>query len=332
MVLKRSLFCLTFFILLLTFIAGCSGGSSGGDTPTPSSVSYKGLWAPAIMVSGVQSMDDTTTLSTDGFNIVCIGAIITVDDDSNLAVLTSTTDVGSKIDEYQAAGFSINLALLLAYSSDGTIENLEPAVDLSTTSVDIDTMLTSFQSVVSDFAALAEAQGVEIFTPYNEPDLALGASTASTWGQSILPVIASGGYTGNIMYKTGLDYGETAMALDLTGYDIVGISLSPTDAEREALDTEYAERVENAIVNLKAAASTYDIEKAVISEFGVWGVTVADWNATEIAQAYEIVFVKGSASSLDGYFAFDGPSITSDPSLKDTAAEAVVAEYFNDLL
>lgn len=335
---------LVFFCTLFLIQCGSSSTTTDEVSTTTSNaqansnISYRGLWAPSITVENSHDTDDPTYLSNNGFNLVSVIANVVVDANGDITTYTDEFELDAVIQRYQAQNFQILLSVALVYSEDGTMDNMSGATTFqSTTSVDIESVLDAYEPYVSQFAAYAEENNIEIFVPMNEADLTLGTPTdeefvfdytlASNWGQEILETIETAGFTGKVLWKSGMDYSNIDWDLDLTGYDMVGVSISPSEVHRSDLTGLFAEDVERIITKMNTAASEDGVPETLVSEFGAWGLSEA-WEDSEYAQIYETVF-STALNSVDGFIAFDNLAERNDGSLiYGTAVEDVIQSYF----
>lgn len=320
--------------------SGNSGGSgsSNSNAQANTNITYRGLWAPSLTVENSHDTDDPDYLTNNGFNLVSVIANVVVNSEGNITDATTEEELTATIDRYQAQNFQILLSVALVYSASGSMEDMAGAtIFQQSTSVDIESVLEDYESYVTQFAEYAAEKDVDIFVPMNEADLTLATPTedaftydhtlASNWGQSILTTIEATSYTGLILYKTGQDYSNKDWELDLTGYDMVGVSISPAQVHRNDLSGVFAEDVDQILNKMNTAAEEDGVEITLVTEFGVWGLE-DDWDDSEYAEVYQTVFQQAE-TSVDGFIAFDNPNFMDGGStIYGTGVETVIQSYF----
>jgi len=171
---------------------------------------YCGLWLPFWREVEV-ALGDIDHLKADGVNIVAIGIMIYMEEDSFKDKYE--TEIRKAISKFHQNGIHTLLIPNPAYPDSG--------IDPNSSQVSLSTLLEQVTPLVLRWASLAEQYGVEIFCPLNEPQLLFNSDEkeVSDWAQDILPDLREI-YHGKLAFLAQ-GSGEGLPAYDLTGYDYV---------------------------------------------------------------------------------------------------------------
>jgi len=135
------------------------------------------------------------------------------------------------------------------------------------------------------------------------------------------------GFTGKIVRKGAsppFALPQEGEPLNLAGYDCVGISLVPWDADLEG----FREMVRERLGALVALAEEQGFEP-MITEFGIWGPG-KDLPPEVQAEAISVIFEEGQRTGIRGYIVFDSPS-GEYLRVKGSSIEEVVKRFFRSM-
>lgn len=237
---------------------------------------------------------DTSTFKDVGANTVLFEIKVEVNPDGDAQLLQRESDIIDTIRFYQNEGFLVGFSLAVDYKEDFSMPENEIPQPIPT-----NVPLNKFNEVVIAMAELAEEESVAIFSPLNEPDNNLNNPS---WNKEILPLVKKK-YTGLVLFKggplknqasIGFDGYDVLSKADLTGYDMVGMTLMTTLDRGEINDYKN---------NLLAVAEKNNIDKIIISELGIWSMGWTEAEKTEIHKAQ-----LEETSELDGWLVFDPPT------------------------
>jgi hypothetical protein len=227
-------------------------------------------------------------------------------------------DLGPQIDAFHAGGVGVVLALE-SQMEDGSAES--PTMDSSL--VESEAFQENLTALSVELAGVAEKCAVEIFIPYNEADLKMGAAAAGAWGQTVLSQVRAAYPTGKVMWK--LASSANAAAVDVTGYDMAGISLSPAGTDSTSL---FAARVVSEVNTAKTAFAAKGVTSVWITEFGIWGDFDSGKTDSELASFMTAGFDQMNSLGLSGVMVLDGPE-GYDPQLNGTTLGTTTASFFS---
>lgn len=292
----------------------------------PETSGYNGIWAPAIMQEGWQSMDNPEALLEIGADFVSVVASGVVSADGSVTLYNSDEEIADKILDFYDYGIGVFLSFDSTYSAEGGSGN-PSAPQIPESVIEGTDVLDNLTSVALNLAELAEEYDVYLFAPYNEADFKLDDGEdnySSSWSQDVIAGIRER-YTGTVLWKAAYTM-EGISHIDFSGYDAAGISLSRSADET---DEQYRERVTDTMADLVNQAEEGQL--LFISEFGVWGdsdeTMIDEGREQDIVDAYDIVLDEGQGL-IDGFIAFDGPE-GYEPPLYDDDNFAEDADTFD---
>ena len=289
---------------------------------------YRGIWMPALAKEFLTGMDihpmsDVETLRKDGVNIVQLAPEVVVKQDGSIdfeAFQSQAAAICQAMSYYHSAGFEVFLTLVVRYGSEG-----EP-VPVPRSIVERPGFIQQYNSLVLEWAEVAQEYEVELFAPTLEPDYYLGGvEYAANWCQEILPLVRER-YKGKLMVRLAFqDIALQHIDFNIQGYDVLGICIYPFDDTTLTVDRE---KVKFFIDEALKLASKYGVS-AVVTESGVWGKALSASEEVK-AEAYRVVLEEGEGK-LDGFFLTE-PPLSNYGSLKDSLAERVIREWYTERL
>ena len=224
--------------------------------------------------------------------------------------------------KYYDEGIRIHLVIVVTYEKEFTDEPSRGPKPVPPEVAAQPHFLDQYNLVVRDMAKLGEKYQVEIFTPMNEPDLALGRDIGSDWGQTILPIVKNE-YHGKVLYKAALINTEQTR-LNFTGYDVIGITTTPGGEEEKRSFGGYPAQVAQKLATVSGWAKQDKVKEIIFAEFGTWG-EAEQFSDEGKATAHRIVFEQGK-DKVTGFIVFDSPALGS--SIANTRALEEVTYWF----
>ena len=283
----------------------------------------KGFWMPAlaeyrVMEESFHSVDDPATMREFAANLAAFPIPLHYSIRGEIDVGAFEAGLATArglIREYHGAGISVFLTIepALGPGEPGRIPERVAARD---------EFLTGYLALLEEAVALAEEEGVEYFAPMNEPDYKLPAELLGLWDERMLAVVKQG-FTGKIVYK-GSALPPMGDGVDLSGYDCLGISLAPWDADLDG----FREMIREAIGGLIALANELGAE-AMITELGIWGPG-ADLPPEVQREAVSIVFEEGVRAGIKAFIVFDSPA-GCYPQVRGGPLEEVIKRFFRSM-
>ncbi|VVC04970.1 Uncharacterised protein [Candidatus Burarchaeum australiense] len=289
---------------------------------------YKGFWMPCMFLeNSCQSMSDVSRLKDVGANVVALGPTVKINAQGEVKM-----DVSMDVAEQRLAelakyyyGQNISIAISIETMYVNSFNDQTPAGGpgaFPSSAVSKPGFLDKYNQLVEQFANLSEKYHVAIFSPMNEPDMKLGASKASEWGQQVLPLVKKY-YSGKVLYKAGNL--AASPQLDFRGYDIIGIDTTPGGGGPQGGLNAYPALLDKVLADSLAWAKRDGVPEVMFTEFGVWGAAVS-WNENDKATAHELVFEAGKGK-VTGFFVLDPPPDLDRP-ITGTKSLEVVKEWF----
>lgn len=280
------------------------------------SAPYKGIWAPSLL-SGLQSIDTPEEVSALNANLISVVFPVQVSTSGVLTPKYAWSKLGTQIDRFHEAGIGVVLSLDTEMEG-GSSSSPQMGPDL----VFSDTFQSNLTQIASELAEVGEKCGVAIFIPYNDADLKMGPSAASDWGQQSLAGLKAIYPSGKLLWKVGSV--SNIFEIDAAGYDMVGVSLSPTAG---MTTEEFSSQIISDFETTKNCFEPQGITEFWISQFGVWGSEHAGLAQSVVDDYYSAGFEAMALLEYSGLMAFDGLQGI-DPQLKGTGAGSHVALYF----
>jgi|ETNmetMinimDraft_26_1059896.scaffolds.fasta_scaffold88433_2 hypothetical protein len=142
------------------------------SAPAQTSVVYKGLFAPGTLIPTYNfSMDDTEKLKQDGFNFANVSPFFAVNNLGNVTQCTCDADIEAKILEYHTNNIAVTMIPILAWTK--SITNCPITNSPNLLPVMATTLVHDLEYLVhmTNMARLAEEYCVDVFAPYNEPEM-----------------------------------------------------------------------------------------------------------------------------------------------------------------
>lgn len=316
------------------------GGTSGEEKtgakdeeipqpPTGKISLYKGFWMPCGFYYDYpcQSMADPKDLKDAGANTASIAPNVKINSrgeakfEAPMDYIEQALAYWAK--KYYENNIRISLVIEVTYQKEFTSGGGGEPQPIPRDIASQPGFLTEYNKIVANVAKLAEKYKVEIFSPMNEPDLKLGESVASQWGQQILPVVKQY-YNGKILWKaagSALDKYDT----NFKGYDIIGFDPSPGGGPFEQSMATYKTVLENLINTAQNRAVRDGVSEVMIAEFGTWGGAISFTEQQKVL-AHRTVFELGQGK-VSGFFALDPPPDL-DRGLAGTQTLAEIKSWF----
>lgn len=309
------------------FVPGTPPEAPGGQVSV-----YKGFWMPASFFFDRkgQSMSDAKDLVAAGANIASIAPNIRINSqgevkfDAPFDYMEEALAHWAK--NYYENGIRISLVIELSYQDDLNARPNKAPEGVPLNIARRPGFLDKYNEIVLKVARLAEKYHVEMFSPMNEPDLKLGITTASSWGQAILPEVKKY-YSGKVLWKAaGSD--DKQEAIDFSGYDIIGFDPTPGGGDPATALAQYHLQLRKMIELAASRAKKYNVPIVMITEFGVWGGALS-FNEENKMLAHRIVFEEGEGK-VSGFIALDPPSDL-DRGLAGTLSLQEITKWFKKL-
>jgi hypothetical protein len=310
---KKKVF-LNLIAVLLLFTVGAS--SEAGAFARKDLKIYLGVWLPALSHPGMHSLENREDLKRIGVNTAAFALQIPYFKDGELeqkSIEAVKARARSLIRYYKQTGLAVFFSpdpVLVRYH--GEPEPIPEGIK--------EVFLKNYEPVIIELARISEEEGVEIFSPMNEPDYKLGIERSSSWSREILPKIKKV-FSGKVLWNGSLarafEYGKN---IDFSGYDIVGFTVFPW---RGLLN--YKQRIDFYLRKMKQQAKEDGVAEVFISEFGVYFRSAVE----DEPQALEMVFECGQGK-VDGFFVLDPPR-GFGTSIKGSNLEPIIKKWFNRL-
>ncbi len=293
---------------------------------------YKGVWMPCMFIdSSCQSMSNVSRLNDAGANLVALGPTVKINANGEARMDVPMDFVEQRLAELAKLYYNENISIAISIETMyvNSFDEQTPAGGpgpFPSSVVSKPGFLDEYNSLVEQLANLSEKYHVAIFSPMNEPDLKLGDSAASIWGQQVLPLVKKY-YSGKVLYKAGKL--SEAPALDFRGYDIIGIDITPGGGGLYGGLNEYPGILDTTLTNTLAWASRDGVPEVMFTEFGVWGAALS-MNEDDKATAHEMVFEAGKGK-VTGFWVLDPPPDLDRP-LAGTKSLDAVKQWFTQKL
>lgn len=281
----------------------------------PQSEIIKGYWAYSLMFSDeAHLVSSPQYIKNSGANLISIAVPAKIDPSGNVAyelgMLSSDeeflTRLETLIKKYHNNNIKVMIAVELSQVSNLNQRAAEPQPFSSGTNLD------KFYSLVTKIAEIAEKNKAEYFAPLNEPDRKLGNNYVD-FSKKILPLVKQK-YSGKIVLK-----GDDPDS-NVEGYDILGISLSPSSTDMQ----NYRNYVKKRISKLEQMKT----KEIWITEFGTW-INVNSFSEKQKADAYKIV-LEEAKGRVNGVIAYE-PSSRDGWQIAGTEIFDVVKEGFSQM-
>lgn len=252
-----------------------------------------------------------------GANIICIWPLYKINEDNTVDIFPCEMPATlvqkyylSQIQEAHQAGF----AVMLEPNTELPQELLQPR--------NADEFMENFLEVSLEWAEIAEAEQVELFSPLNEPNLVLGDDKAKAWTELVLPKVRER-YSGDIVAK----FADLGPKGNFSGYDYVAFDVYCTRFDA----TELRACLSQAVKRAQDYVSDFNLQGVFLGEMGAQveagGVGVGGLvTEEEQAKIMDIMF-NDTWGELKGYFIHwgsEGPF-----TVKGRPAEKVVRKWYS---
>lgn len=284
------------------------------ETPavTSENFSLKGYWFYSLIFSDQAFLISTPTdLKNSGVNLVSIAVPAKIDGSGNVAYELGALGIKEAFlgrietltKRYHQGGLKVMLVIELTQ-----VNNLnETAGDPVPFTAGLN--MNNFDSLVLEVAEIAQKNGVEYFSPLNEPDRKLGSSYVD-FSKNILPKVKDV-FSGKFVLK-----GDNPNA-NVVGYDVLGISLSPETTDM----TNYRNTVKQRIANLQQMK----LQEIWVTEFGNWS-NVSAFSESQKAESHRIV-LEEALGKVSGIIVYE-PSVRDNWQIKGTQVYDVIKEFY----
>lgn len=226
---------------------------------------YKGISEPRAG-TWQEMVRESGRLLEDGFNTVTLSppVNITARAGGQPRVIFEGEAAAAEMltEDFHAAGFAVHLAPTTVLAGFG--EQVEPT----------DAALAHLEEDTLRWAAKAESNQAELFSPLSRYNLVLGTEAADRWSAKILPQVRER-YQGPVAARVVPDLGTTpAMGaphdfeqLDYRGYDFLMLDIFP---QGESFDATAFQSYAADILIRAAGVAERDGLKGILVEFGAW--------------------------------------------------------------
>lgn len=302
------------------------------ESPTEKVLVYKGFWMPCFFIGGnCQSMDDPKLLKEDGTNIVGIAPTIRINSKGEVSFFPMDF-VKERLEyfanRYYPEGIRIFISPELDFTEDLNNRGMGEPRPIPKDVAARDGFLDKYDAIIEDLAKLSEKYKVEMFSPMNEPDLKLGTTVASNWGQKILPKIKKN-YNGKVLWKVGMAAPESS-SINFKGYDVLGVDFTAPGGDEAEMLNNYPNIVAKIFDDALSWAKRDGIPEVLATEFGTWGGAIKFSEEGKVV-AHRIVFEEGKGK-INGFIVLDPPSDLNDRPLKDSKTLEEIKVWFTEKL
>lgn len=292
----------------------------------------KGFWMPcSFLDDSCQSMNEPKLIKETGANIIGIAPNIKINSKGEISSFPMDfieKRINDYAQKYYPADIRIFISPTLDFAEDLNSRSGGEPRPIPKEAAAKTGFLDKYDLVIEDLAKLAEKYHIEMFSPMNEPDIQLGLSISSAWGQSILPKIKKQ-YHGKVLWKAGLA-DQVGREVSFKGYDVLGLDFSAPGGPESPSLTSYPTIVNQIINQALSWAKRDGVKEVAFTEFGAWGGAVKFSEQGKI-RAHQIVFEQGK-DKVQGFIILDPPPDLGDRPLKGSKTLAEIKLWFTEKL
>jgi len=312
-------------LLLLTIFSGCITEQQNIKSSTHTRLNlffFKGVWASPGMEENVLE-HDTEKMKVDGVNIFAIPVMYDVRQDGSIKIVLNAKWEGNEKNGYinmirkaHDAGLAVFLEMDPVYLENGEVVPVPKKIK--------EIFMENLKTACLQWAEIAEQEGIEAFSPFNEPTTVIGVEDAIKWSEGILPLIRQRFNSSVIIKFAGEGPGEEISQYgSIEGYDYVAVDIYAINDDQDSF-MEYLNLV---IANASSYVENYNLKGFIFGEMGIDSKN-EKFQAELFQRFFEETWNITSGYFICGWGQHNPEDPFTDVSFTDKPAENIIKQWY----